>query len=150
MLGLRNLIKNIFILSHRNCRNCQKKKSICRRVLRGGEKRKKLNTLQIVTLNPTPAHAAAELSVATAAAQTAKNTEASISTQIKIDLKMLSLNLVQKLIQNKCILGIGCIQQLVIFSISSGYRVKEVSTTKVLKNIVNHRAEVGRTNGNKW
>lgn len=33
---------------------------------------------------------------------------------------MLSLNLIQKLIQNKCILWIGCIQQLIIFSISSG------------------------------
>lgn len=63
---------------------------------------------------------------------------------------MLSLNLVQKLIQNKCILEIGCIQQLVIFSISSGNSVKEISTLKVLKNLVNHRPEMDRTNGNKW
>lgn len=88
--------------------------------------------------------------MATAAAQTAKNTEASISTQIKIDLKMLSLNLIQKLIQKKCILEIGCIQQLVIFSISSGCSMKDISTIKVLKDLVNHRAEVHRTNGNKW
>lgn len=75
-------------------------------------------------MNPTPAHAAAKESMATAAAQMAKNTEASISTQIKIDLKMLSLNLTQKLIPNKSILGIGCIQQLVIFSISSACNMK--------------------------
>lgn len=63
---------------------------------------------------------------------------------------MLSLNLVQKLIQNDCILGIGSIQQLVIFSISSGNSVKEISTLKVLKILVNHRPELDRINGNKW
>lgn len=63
---------------------------------------------------------------------------------------MLSLNLIQKLIQNKSILGIGCVQQLVIFSTLSGYSVKEISTMKLLKNLVNHRAEVHRTLGNKW
>lgn len=68
---------------------------------------KKNTTFQIITLNSTLAHAAVKYSVATAAAQTAKNTEASISMQIKIELKMLSLNLIQKLIPNKSVLGIG-------------------------------------------
>lgn len=59
---------------------------------------------------------------------------------------MLSLNLVQKLIQNKCILGIGCIHKLVIFTISSGNSVKEIPTIDVLKNSLSQ----ARSGQNKW